>query len=122
MNSAADLPVGIAVLVGVCLVGGALLTLLGAIGLARLRDFYQRVHAPTLGTSYGTFLMLAGSMIYFSATRGGLVLHEILIGAFLTLTTPVSLMLVVRAALHRDQEEGAPGIPARLAPKSERLD
>jgi multicomponent K+:H+ antiporter subunit G len=34
------------------------------------------------------------------------VLHEILIGVFMTLTTPVTYTLLVRAALHRDQAEG----------------
>jgi multicomponent K+:H+ antiporter subunit G len=39
------------------------------------------------------------------------VLHEILIAVFLTLTTPISLMLIVRAALARDRREGHPDVP-----------
>ena len=38
--------------------------------------------------------------------HGRPVLHEILIGVFLTVTTPITLMLLVRAALYRDREEG----------------
>jgi multicomponent K+:H+ antiporter subunit G len=34
------------------------------------------------------------------------VLHELLIAAFMTITTPVTYMLLVRAALHRDRAEG----------------
>ena len=33
-------------------------------------------------------------------------LHEILIGVFTTITTPVTLMLLVRAAVSRDLREG----------------
>ena len=32
----------------------ALLTLIGTLGLVRLSSFYARIHAPTLGTSWGT--------------------------------------------------------------------
>jgi multicomponent K+:H+ antiporter subunit G len=111
MNGAADLPTPVAVLIGALLLSGALLTRAGAIGLLRLQSFYQRVHAPTLGTSMGMMLILASSILYFSVSRGALVFHEILIGVFLTLTTPISLMLVVRAALARDREEGRPDVP-----------
>ncbi len=34
------------------------------------------------------------------------VLHEILIRVFMTMTTPVTFMLLVRVALHRDRSEG----------------
>jgi multicomponent K+:H+ antiporter subunit G len=39
------------------------------------------------------------------------VLHEILIAAFVTLTTPVTLMLLARAALYRDRTEGNEEVP-----------
>jgi multicomponent K+:H+ antiporter subunit G len=38
--------------------------------------------------------------------------HEILIAVFVTLTTPVTLMLLVRAALYRDRTEGSRDVPA----------
>ena len=43
--------------------------------------------------------------------HGRPVLHEILIGVFLTVTTPITLMLLVRAALYRDREEGSDTVP-----------
>lgn len=111
MNGAADLPMWAAIVVSACLVAGALLVLTGAIGLVRLKSFYQRVHAPTLGTTLGMFLILVSSIVYFSVTRERLVLHEILIAVFLTLTTPISLMLVVRAAVYRDRQAGDADVP-----------
>jgi multicomponent K+:H+ antiporter subunit G len=114
-----ELPLAAALVVAACLLAGAGLVLTGAIGLVRLSSFYQRVHAPTLGTTLGMFLILVSSIVYFSVLRGQLVLHELLIAVFLTLTTPISLMLVVRAALYRDRQAGDPDVPALEAPKGD---
>ncbi|MBF0665330.1 MAG: cation:proton antiporter [Brevundimonas sp.] len=107
----AALPLPVAVVIAVALLCGAGFTLAGAVGAFRLRSFYQRVHAPTLGSSMGMFLILASSILYFTMERGALVFHEILIAIFLSLTTPISLMLIVRAALARDRLEGSSDVP-----------
>jgi multicomponent K+:H+ antiporter subunit G len=91
---------------GVLIVLGAVLALSGSLGLLRLKTFYDRVHPPTMGTTLGTGLILVGSMLHFSVLESRPVLHEILIGALMTVTTPVTYMLLVRAALHRDRAEG----------------
>ena len=91
---------------GLLILAGSLLAFLGALGLLRLKTFYERVHPPTMGTTLGTGLVLIGSMLYFSVLESRFVLHEILIGIFMTITTPVTYMLLVRAALHRDRAEG----------------
>ncbi|HOY76603.1 MAG TPA: monovalent cation/H(+) antiporter subunit G [Hyphomonadaceae bacterium] len=106
MNGAPDLPAWAAWLTAFFVLAGAAITLTGAIGLVRLRSFYERVHAPTLGTTLGTGCILIGSMICFSALQSRPVVHEILIGIFVTFTTPVTLILLVRAALYRDRVEG----------------
>jgi multicomponent K+:H+ antiporter subunit G len=85
---------------------GALLVFTGSVGLLALRTFYERVHPPTMGTTLGTGLMLVGSMLYFTALDGRPVLHEALIGIFMTLSTPVTYMLLMRAALQRDAAQG----------------
>jgi multicomponent K+:H+ antiporter subunit G len=89
----------------VLVLAGALLAFAGALGLVRLKTFYERVHPPTMGTTLGTGLVLIGSMLHFAALETRPVLHEALIGVFMTLTTPVTYMLLVRAALHRDRAE-----------------
>ena len=93
------------ILTAVLLVGGAAITLIGSVGLLRLNSFYQRVHAPTLGTTLGTVCVALASMVYFSAVEGRLVVHELLIIGFITVTTPISLMVLVRAAVFRDESE-----------------
>ena len=49
-------------------------------------------------------------MIFFSALQTRPVLHEILIVVFVTVTTPVTLMILVRAALFRDRSENPDGV------------
>lgn len=111
MSHAADLPAWVALLVAFFLVFGSGLTLLGAIGLVRFQSFYERVHAPTLGTTWGAGAILIASIICFSVLQSRPVLHEVLITIFVVGTTPVTLMLLARAALYRDRTEGTPGVP-----------
>lgn len=106
MTGPAEVPAWAAILTAILLLLGAAMTLAGALGLLRLRRFYERVHAPTLGTTLGTTAIALASMIYFSALGGRPVVHELLIVAFITITTPVGLMILVRAASLRDKAEG----------------
>lgn len=111
MMLAPHLPLWAAILVSLFIAAGAAITLTGAIGLVRLKTFYQRVHAPTLGATMGTALILLGSVVCFSLLQTRPVLHEVLIAVFVTLTTPVTLILLVRAALYRDRVESNEGVP-----------
>jgi multicomponent K+:H+ antiporter subunit G len=99
------LPEWAAIGVAFFLLFGASLALIGAIGLLRLPTFYERIHAPTLGTSWGIGGVMIASMIFFSVSSRGLIIHELLVGIFVTVTTPVTLMLLARAALYRDRAE-----------------
>ena len=79
---------------------GAGFPLVGSIGLARLPDFFTRLHGPTKATTLGVGAILLGSMLYFGA-REELSLQELLVSLFLFLTAPVSAHLLAKAALHR---------------------
>jgi len=105
------LPAWAALLTALLVLLGSVVTLIGSIGLLRLNSFYSRVHAPTLGTTVGMACILAGSALYFSVIDARPIIHEILIAIFVTLTTPVTLMLLVRAALYRDRTEGSRDVP-----------
>src|SRR3546814_2594093 len=121
MTPLADLPVWAALTTAVCVLIGAGLTFTGSLGLLRLGSFYERVHAPTLGATLGTGFVLIASIVCFSALESRLVLHEILIAVFLTVTTPVTLMLLVQAALFRDRSEGHDPVQGdRPGPSAER--
>lgn len=103
-------------LTGILLVAGALLALAGSVGLLTLRSFYDRVHPPTMGATLGTGLILVACVLHFSEAQGRLVLHHLLIGLFMLVTTPVTYMMLVRAALHRDAAEGQDHLASRHRP------
>jgi multicomponent K+:H+ antiporter subunit G len=103
MSHLEAVPLWAAIPAALFLLIGAGLTLIGSIGLARLPTFYERIHAPTLGTSWGTAGIVLASMIVFSVIEGRPVLHEVLIGFFVSITTPVTLMLLGRATVYRDR-------------------
>ena len=107
MNGIEHLPPWAAVLTAVFLLNGAAVTLIGSLGLLRLGTFYERVHAPTLGTTLGTVFIAAASMICFSVLQTRPVLHEILIVILGIVTTPIALTILVGAARFRDTAERA---------------
>ena len=120
MTHAADLPAWAALLTAFLVLVGAGLTLIGAIGTLRFGSFFERVHAPTLGTSLGTGAIALASIVCFSMLGSRPVVHEILIGVFVTITTPVTLMLLARAALYRDRTEGNANVPPQSLLRSSR--
>ena len=85
-------------LASLLVLAGAVLAFAGSVGLVRLETFFERVHPPTMGTTLGAGLVLAGSMIHFGT------LHEILIGLFMAVTTPISYVLLVAAARRRRRQ------------------
>jgi multicomponent K+:H+ antiporter subunit G len=86
---------------------GAFFTLVGAIGLARLPDFYMRLHGPTKATTLGVGGTLTASMLFFSGAEQ-LSVHELLITLFLFVTAPVSANLLAKAALKLQLRSRAP--------------
>ena len=114
MTHAADLPAWAAILTSVFLLFGAFLNLIGSLGMLRLGSFYDRIHAPTLGTTLGIGSVLIASILFFSVLQTRPVIHEVLITVFMVVTTPVTLMLLACAALYRDRREGNEDVPARL--------
>ena len=100
-------------LTGILVVLGALLVLAGSVGLLTMNSFYERVHPPTMGATLGTAFILVACVVHFSDLQQRLVLHHVLIGVFMFVTTPVTYMMLVRAALHRDAVEGQDHLASR---------
>lgn len=115
MIDAGALPPVVVALVALFVVLGAAFALIGSFGLLRLSTFYERVHPPTMGTTFGAGFTLAASMLLFSVLESRPVLHEIIIAVFVIVTTPVTYMFLVRAAVHRDQAAGGDGRDAQVS-------
>jgi multicomponent K+:H+ antiporter subunit G len=97
----ADLPWWITLPAGLLLIVGGLLTLLGSFGMLRLSHFYSRMHPPSMGNTLGTGCVLIASMLVASGLAHRPVIHELLITVFIVTTSPMTAMLLMRAAVHR---------------------
>src|SRR5690242_21909505 len=70
----------VAVPAAILLICGGLLTLVGSLGLLRLKSFYARMHAPTMGATLGTGCVLVASMLVSSAVADRLRSEERRVG------------------------------------------
>jgi multicomponent K+:H+ antiporter subunit G len=102
------LPLWAAVPATVLLLCGGLLALIGSLGLLRMGSFYARMHPPTMGTTLGTGCVLIASMLVSSALFQRPVIHELLITLFILITSPVSAMTLMRAAVSRTRKSSTP--------------
>lgn len=103
-------------LVAVLLLASGVLSLIAALGLLRLRDFFQRMHAPALATTFGTWCAALAAIVYFSTLGSQPALRAVLLVVLLAITAPVTTTLLARATLFRqraaallEREPEAPG-------------
>lgn len=87
-------------LISILLLIGAGFALIGSFGLAKLPDFFTRLHAPTKATTLGLGGMLAAVAIADAVYGDGPSLRPVLIIVFLFITAPVSAHLLAKAAIH----------------------
>lgn len=115
--SAEEIPLWAEMVVAILLVASAVFTLSAAWGLVRLKTFFQRMHPPALASTGSAWCVTLASIIYFSTLNGELVLHVWLIIILLSITVPVTAMLLGRAALFRGRQAGK-DLPPTLLPKT----
>ena len=92
--------------VAVLLMLSGVFTLSAAIGLVRFRTFFQRMHPPALAFSFSAWCVTLASILYFSAQDQKLSLHAWLIIIFLSITVPVTTILLARTELFRKRTGG----------------
>ena len=100
-------------LVAVLLLGSGVVVLVAALGLWRLPDFFLRMHAPSLASTLAAWIVTLASIVHFSVREGGLALHVWLIVIVLSITTPITTIVLARAALFRRRQAGD-ALPAPL--------
>ncbi|AGF75131.1 putative monovalent cation/H+ antiporter subunit G [Bartonella australis AUST/NH1] len=110
-----DISPWIAFVITAFLVLGSGLTLIGTIGLVRFSNFYERLHMPSLGTSWGAGSILIASVLYSIFVDDRFVFHEILLAVFLFVTAPVTSILLSQAAVYRDHSENYQRKPLSLS-------
>lgn len=88
------------VFIALCILLGAFLTAVTAIGLIRLPDVYTRTHATSKAATLGVMLVLLGTFLYFYFEKGHLNTRVLLGIVFIFITSPVAGHLISRAAYH----------------------
>ncbi|MDD0976121.1 Na+/H+ antiporter subunit G [Pseudomonas fontis] len=114
MNEVNQLPMWLEVVTAVLLLLSSLFALTGALGLLRLKDFFQRMHPPALASTIGTWCVALASILYFSGLKQAPVIHAWLIPILLAITVPVTTLLLARAALFRKRMSGD-DVPAEIS-------
>ena len=74
---------------------GALFLLLGALGIYRMPDIYNKLHAGTKATTLGNILTLTG----FALIEPAWAPKILLVVLFITISNPVSSHAIARASL-----------------------
>ena len=103
--TAITVPDWIALPAALLLFSGGLFAFICSCGLLRLRNFFARMHAPTMGATLGTGCILISSMLVSSALLDRPVIHALLITVFAVLSAPVSAITLMRAAISRTRRD-----------------
>ena len=121
MNAPENVPQWVEIVVALLLLASALFAVVAALGLVRLKDFFQRMHPPALVSTWGSWCVTLASILYFSVLTEKLALHVWLIIILLSITVPVTSILLGRAALFRGRQAGDKALPPALVPKRTQL-
>jgi multicomponent K+:H+ antiporter subunit G len=111
-----ELPLWVDVLTALLAVAGGLAALTGAVGLLRLPTFFQRAHAPTLGSTAGSWSLALATALQQSFLKEQVFFHALLIPVFVAVTAPITAIFLIRAGLFRSRLAGVKDVPAGISP------
>lgn len=113
----ANVPLWAQWIVGLLLLASALFAVASALGIVRMKTIFQRLHPPALAVTWSAWCVTFASMLYFSLHEEALRLHAWMIIILLSITVPITTVLLSRAALFRGRRrlEGS-ALPPPLQP------
>jgi multicomponent K+:H+ antiporter subunit G len=114
-----QVPLWVQIAVAVLLVLSGVFVLISAIGFLRLQDFFLRMHPPALAYTFGSWCVTLAGILYFSTIEGRAVLHPWIIIIMLSITVPVTTVLLARVALFRRRAAGTADTPPTLTPSGD---
>src|SRR5689334_19961068 len=117
-----EVPFWVEAVVATLLVSSGVFVVISALGFLRLPDFFVRMHPPALAYTFGSWSVTLAGILYFSAVESRVVLHPWLIIIVLSMTVPVTTILLARAALFRRRLAGEPDTPSPLSPPDVRAE
>lgn len=110
----ASVPVWVEVVVAVLLVLSGLFVVIAAAGFLWLKEFFLRMHPPALAYTFGSWCVTLAGILYFSFLAGRPQLHPWLVIILLSITVPVTTLLLARVALFRRRQAGDEATPPPL--------
>ena len=84
------------ILISAFLVIAGIFGIVGSLGMIKLQETMQRLHAPTKATTLGVGGVLIASMLYFGLVKGEFSFHELMITLFLFITAPISANFIAK--------------------------
>ncbi len=111
-----EVPLWVELAVAALLVASGLFVVISAVGFLRLKDFFVRMHPPALAYTFGSWSVTLAGILYFSAIESRPVLHPWIIIIVLSITVPVTTVLLARVALFRRRAAGEADTPPPLSP------
>jgi multicomponent K+:H+ antiporter subunit G len=105
--------------VAALLLASGVLSLVAAVGLVRLKEYFQRLHAPALANTGAAWCVALGTIVYFSFLDGRLALYAGIVNVLLAITAPVTTLLLARTGLFRKRVAGK-DVPAAFGGNPER--
>jgi multicomponent K+:H+ antiporter subunit G len=113
-----QVPYWVEVAVAALLVLSGLFVVVASIGYLRLQDFFLRMHPPALAYTFGSWCVTLAGILYFSMIEGRLSLYPWVIIIMLSITVPVTTVLLARVALFRRRTAGMADTPPSLSGSS----
>ena len=108
-------PFWVEAVVAVLLMLSGVFVVISALGFWRLQDFFLRMHPPALAYTFASWCVTLAGILYFSMLKGHPVLHPWLIIILLSITVPVTTVLLARVALFRRRTAGVADTPPGLS-------
>jgi multicomponent K+:H+ antiporter subunit G len=100
--------------VALLLVLSGVFVAISALGFLSLREFFLRMHPPALAYTFGSWAATLASILYFSMLESRPMLHPWLLIIMLSITVPVTTLLLARVALFRRRAAGVVDTPPPL--------
>lgn len=97
-----EFPTWLNIILSALIVLSGIISLIGTFGLIKLKHFYSRMHAPTLGNTLGVFCLLLACALVASFSQKQFLIYPLIISVLLIITSPVTAILLMRAAIKRE--------------------
>ncbi len=104
------------VVVAVLLVLSGVFVMISATGFLCLKHFFLRMHPPALAYTFGSWCVTLASILSFTLLESRPMLHPWLITLLLSISVPVTTLLLARVALFRRRVARVEGTPPPLTP------